>query len=61
MQPQFVFAQSDGYIKRGTSFYKNGDYDKAIVEFSKAIQNSPNNADAYYTRGLMYWIQGKRP
>lgn len=33
-------------------------YDKAIAEFTKAIELEPNNADAYYERGQAYFDRG---
>jgi tetratricopeptide (TPR) repeat protein len=37
--------------------YRN-DNDKAIMDYDKAIQLNPNDADAYKYRGLAYFIKG---
>ena len=60
-----------GHIKRGQMYLevnmnianesaaeKMQRYDKAIAEFTKAIELEPNNADAYYERGQAYFNRG---
>ena len=37
---------------------KDKRYDKALAEFNKAIKLDPNNADAYYWRGNVYFQKG---
>lgn len=44
---------------RGGVYYFNKDYDKAMVDFSRAIELKSNYADAYYNRGLVYNNWGK--
>lgn len=39
---------------QGDAFRKNGEYDKAISGYSKAISLSPEHAEAYRRRGLAY-------
>ena len=59
------------HIKRGQMYFEgsiNGAsetdeakikrYDKAIAEFTKAIELEPNNADAYYCRAEVYFQKG---
>ena len=43
------------YNNRGFNNYKNGDFNQAISNFSKAIELIPNYVDAYYNRGLAYY------
>ncbi len=43
-----------GYIERGSTFYTQGDYGKAIADFSKAIDLAPDDPDAYINRGSAY-------
>jgi tetratricopeptide (TPR) repeat protein len=43
------------YYHRGNAHKKNGQYDMAISDFTKAIEINPGHADAYYTRGVVYY------
>jgi len=56
-----VFGQSqDEYIKSGDVFYENGDYDKAITAFSKAVKfksDSASTHDAYMKRAKVYFAK----
>jgi tetratricopeptide (TPR) repeat protein len=45
--------QAQTHYKSGVE-YANKDYDRAITEFTSAIQIDPNFADAYYLRGLTH-------
>ena len=40
------------YVKRGEAYFKLRDFDKAIEDFSKAIQMNDRLDDAYYGRGM---------
>ena len=42
------------YNALGKSEYEKGNYEKAIEYFTKAIENDPTNADAYWNRGNTY-------
>ena len=42
------------YTNRGTAWYRKGQLDNAIVDFSEAIQRDPNNIIAYRNRGLSW-------
>lgn len=44
----------DACYQRGLNLSKNGDCDRAIVDFNQAIELNPQWADAYYNRGLVY-------
>jgi tetratricopeptide (TPR) repeat protein len=47
------------YRNRGIDFYDKGDFDKAILDFTKAIDIDPQCADFYYSRGHTYQSLGK--
>ena len=47
------------HYNNGEKYYQNGDYDKAIVEFTTAIELNPNYIDAYHHRANAYINLGK--
>ena len=47
-------SDSKDFFKKGNSFYKDGGYQKAIENYTKAIEIDPKNAKAYYNRGNAY-------
>lgn len=42
------------YNNRGLAYFDQGEYDKAIADFSRAIELKRDYADGYYNRGLAY-------
>ncbi len=48
-----------GYINRGVSLMKEGDFDKAIDDETEAIRLDPDNAAAYGNLGDAYYQKGK--
>jgi len=46
------------YNKRGLEYSNNGEYDKAIADFSRAILLEPNDANFYNNRGNAYRNKG---
>src|SRR5437588_12955326 len=46
------------YYHRGATYWRKGDYDKAIADENKAIEINPKCADAYMTRGAFYLDTG---
>ncbi|MDD5406454.1 MAG: tetratricopeptide repeat protein [Sulfurovaceae bacterium] len=48
-------AYGENYVKLGDNQYANGNFDKAIEFYTKAISINPNNAIAYNNRGLVYY------
>jgi len=47
-----IFGQTaDDYINKGNAYAEQWDFDKAIPEYDKAIELSPDNAKIYYLRG----------
>jgi tetratricopeptide (TPR) repeat protein len=52
-----VFLRPDlaeAYLGRGTEYYRKGDIDQAMADYTEAIRLSPNYAKAYYNRGGAY-------
>ena len=41
-----------GYLRRGYKYYETDDYNRAIIDFNKAIDLKPTNQFAYYYRAL---------
>lgn len=55
-----VYAQNgaaDSLFKRGDELLKEGSYDKAIADYNRLIQLSPNSATAYANRGFAHLKQ----
>ncbi|GBU26804.1 hypothetical protein R84B8_00318 [Treponema sp. R8-4-B8] len=51
-----IFAQTAAdYFKRGTEFFTQGDYDKAMENFNRALQVKPDYAEAFNGRGEIYF------
>jgi TolB-like protein/Tfp pilus assembly protein PilF len=46
---------AEAYTWRGQFFLLNGDYQKAIKEFEKALQYNPNDERAFRGLGVIYW------
>ena len=51
-------SQAEKAFDRGVSAFRNGDHDKAIADYSKAIRLDRKYADAYHDRGLVYGNKG---
>ena len=47
------------YRNRGVAYILNGEYDKAIEDFSEAIDFDPKDAKAYGGRGEAYRKKGE--
>jgi tetratricopeptide (TPR) repeat protein len=45
------------YYHRASAYKKNGQYDKAISDFTQAVEINPGHADAYYSRGVVYYYK----
>lgn len=50
LDPEFA----DFHIRDGLEHQANGDYDLAILEFTKAIEKMPIHATPYYHRAIVY-------
>ena len=49
------------YNNRGWAYRDQGELDKAIADFTKAIELDPTYAVAYNNRGFVYHDQGTKP
>lgn len=47
------------YYNRGEAYSKEGDYQQALKDTSKAIELNPICSDAYYNRGTVYYSLGE--
>ena len=47
------------YNSRGAVYCNNGEVDRAIEDFNRAIQLKSDYADAYYNRGVAYEVKGE--
>ena len=50
---------AEAYNLRGIAYSENGDQDRAIATFSKAIELKPDFAEAYNNRGIAYGEKGE--
>ena len=50
---------ADTYNAHGIAYGENGEFDKAIEAFTKAIKLNSDAANVYSNRGLVYCNQGK--
>ena len=48
-----------GHRLRGAVFFQQRKYDEAITEYSRVIEQQPNDAQAFYDRGFAFLQQGK--
>ena len=46
------------YNNRGLAYSKKGDTDRAIADYTQAVQLDPKYAHAYQNRGLAYYGKG---
>jgi tetratricopeptide (TPR) repeat protein len=45
------------YFNRGVAYGEKGQHDKAIADFSKAIEINPRDANNYFNRGIAYFFK----
>lgn len=50
---------SIAYYNRGNAWKSKGKYNKAIADYTKAIEIDPNFADSYYNRALAWKSKGR--
>jgi len=50
----FSSLLAEAYERRGSTYFRNGNYDRAITDLTQAIRFNPNSADAYGWRGEAY-------
>src|SRR5262245_59128880 len=60
--PQAGSPESTGspelYLKRGEAAASAHEYDRAIADYTTAIQLQPDYAEAYNDRGFAYYLKG---
>jgi tetratricopeptide (TPR) repeat protein len=49
---------AQAYIDRGNAFYNKRDYDRAIADYTQAIQLDPKLVKGYINRGLVFANKG---
>jgi len=54
-----VFNSSDYYFNRGIFFQQAGDWEKALVNYSKSEELEPNNPDTYNNKGVVLKEMGE--
>ena len=47
------------YYNRGVAYDKIGQGDKAIADYTKAIEINPRDAEAYNYRGIAYYYKAR--
>jgi tetratricopeptide (TPR) repeat protein len=52
-------SEAEKYANLGMAAYANSSYNEAISYFNQSIQLDPNNAYAYYYRGMVYKSLGE--
>jgi len=59
----FTFAQepndADAYYKRGIAWLDEGEWDKAIADFTQAIRLDPKSSNPYNDRGVAWYLRGE--
>ncbi len=50
---------AQGYYDRGVNYLQMKDYERAIVEFQRAIKTDPKNKNSYYALGIINDMMGK--
>ena len=53
--PVAVASPADDYYSKGSQYYRQGQYENSIAEFTKAIALDPDYVSAYNDRGLSYF------
>ena len=55
-----IFSQTniDNFVKEGVHFHDNGDYEKAIETYKKALKLAPNSTLVNYEIALSYFTNG---
>jgi len=53
------FVRGLSYYNRGSALAKKGEYERAILAFTKAVEIEPTFAEAYCNRGTVYAEKGE--
>lgn len=63
MRPSFKPAEepkdAQGFNARGNRYSRNGAYEQALQDYTKAIELDPGFAEAYYNRGVSHYELGR--
>ena len=63
MRPRFPQPEEPkdaaGFNDRGNRYSRNGVYQQAIEDYSKAIELDQNFAEAYFNRGVSHYEEGQ--
>ena len=51
--------QAHEHLNAAYNFYKQGNFLNALAEYNKAIEDDPNNNEAYYNRGVTFLKTGE--
>jgi type IV pilus assembly protein PilF len=51
--------EATGHYKLGVSYLNDEEFQRAFVEFQKAVEKNPNDRDSHYALGHIYFVQGK--
>ncbi len=54
----FALETAEQFLNKGIECVKKGDYDQAILEYTKALELKPNDANIYNMRGNAYHGKG---
>lgn len=52
-------GKAEGYYKKGQDSFAGGDYENALLYFSKALEENPNKAEYYIEQGHTYVALGQ--
>lgn len=55
-----LLNRSKAYYESGIAYIKEEEYDRAIEDFTAALQINPNYAEALNSRGIAYALKGDR-
>src|SRR5659263_70521 len=52
--PENKWETGEKWVEKGLVYYKQGEYDKTIEAFNKAIAIDPNNGHAWFGKGQVF-------
>lgn len=53
-EPVSALDQGNVYNARGTSYRSQGDYDRALADYTQAVETNPKDHRPYFNKGLVY-------
>jgi tetratricopeptide (TPR) repeat protein len=56
--PPSAADRAEFYLKRGENYSGTHQYDRAIADYSTAIELKPDYAEAYNDRGFAFYLKG---